>query len=67
MIKKLTAKDLDEDPDGCLGRGGGGGGGKILSMMPYTGYPVQSSGLHERVGISLVKVYKRVFKRAQKG
>ena len=63
MIKKLTAKDVDEDPDGCLG----GGGGKILSMMPYTGYPVQSSGLHERVGISLVKVYKRVFKRAQKG
>ena len=66
MIKKLTAKDLDEDPDGCLG-GWGGGEEKILSMMPYTGYPVQSSGLHERVGISLVKVYKRVFKRAQKG
>ena len=21
MIKKLTAKDLDEDPDGCLGKG----------------------------------------------
>ena len=66
MIKKLTAKDVDEDPDGCLG-GGGGGAPKRLSMMPYTGYPVQSSGLHERVGISLVKVYKRVFKRAQKG
>ena len=65
MIKKLTAKDVDEDPDGCLGEGGGEE--KILSMMPYTGYPVQSSGLHERVGISLVKVYKRVFKRAQKG
>lgn len=22
MIKKLTAKDVDEDPDGCLGGGG---------------------------------------------
>ena len=41
MIKKLTAKDVDEDPDGCLG-GWGGGEEKILSMMPYTGYPVQS-------------------------
>ena len=49
MIKKLTAKDLDEDPDGCLG---GGGEEKILYMMPYTGDPVQSSGLHERVGVS---------------
>ena len=61
MIKKLTAKAVDEDllvvPEG----------GGVLSMMAYTGYPVQSSGLHERVGISLVKVYKRVFKRAQKG
>ena len=57
MIKKLTAKAVDEDPAGCPGGGEG---------TPYDGL-LQSSGLHERVGISFVKVYKRVFKRAQKG
>ena len=57
MIKKLTAKAVDEDPAGCPGGGEG---------TPFDGL-LQSSGLHERVGISFVKVYKRVFKRAQKG
>ena len=48
MIKKLAAKAVD-DHAGCPG----GGGGRILTMVAYPGYPVQSSGLHERVGISL--------------
>ena len=58
-----------------------GGGGGVLPMMAYIrggsarqGYLFQSSGPYERVGISLVEVYKRVEKsviwvseRAQKG
>ena len=37
MIKKLTAKDVDEDPDGCLG--GGGGGGKDTLYDALHGLP----------------------------
>ena len=33
MIKKLTAKAVDEDAAGCPGRGRGGGGGRALACV----------------------------------
>ena len=38
MIKKLTAKDLDEDPDGCLGGGGGDVGDQKQKCPAWGGW-----------------------------